>query len=232
MDRITNHPYVVKVYEWIQNPYVITAIAVIVVVYGSLMAPRLPPRVAHWFDYPVVKMIIIFIIVIVHRFSPIIALLIAVAFLLSIQTLTMYQSKEHPGLMSPEPTYEEQRQIGQELDQEMVQGASHSRDEVSQLNTPVMHNNLHPMNRPTANTTIQDQRVLDPDDPSHPGWKVLQEPNVNTAIYELNPPYAQKGQPETCTSTKPGRVRVNQPTIDLPEGGPTRYSAYHGYKVV
>lgn len=93
------------------------------------------------------------------------------------------------------------------------------------------NNNLHPMNRPTENTILQDQRVMDPNDPHHPGLKIYHNSNINTAIYELNPPYAQKGQPQTCTTSKMDRVIVNKPTIDLPEGGPTRYSAYHGYKV-
>lgn len=116
MNRITNHPYVVKVYDLIQNPYVITVIAVIVVLYGSLMAPRLPPNVARWFDYPFVKMLIIFMIVIIHRVNPMIALLLAVAFLLSIQTLTFYQSTEMKHFQSQpqmilhlrqQPSYEE-----------------------------------------------------------------------------------------------------------------------------
>lgn len=224
------HPYSVQLYEWIKNPYIITGIAVLVVVYGSFMVSKMPPTIAKWFEYPIVKIAIISLIVAIHRWSPMMALLMALVIVFSILTMTVTHGRKSTGPTDPveqRPDYLENQQIQQELQQE--------------LHTPIMHNNphpdtrsdereshlfndLHPMNRPTEETPFMDTRVLDPDDPTHPGWKVMNDPKVNTAIYELNPPFARKELP---TSEEP----MNQPSINVPLGGPTRYSAYHGYKI-
>jgi len=84
---------------------------------------------------------------------------------------------------------------------------------------------LHPINRPSEMTMMTSYRIEDPDHPNHPGWTVLKDPEINVAIYELNPPYARKDTVEEDCK----RSTINQSSINVPKGGPTRYSAMHGY---
>ena len=104
-------------------------------------------------------------------------------------------------------------------------------------------NILHPMNRPTKETTLISHRVEDPNDPNHPGWSILYKPNVDVSIYELNPPFLRKNLPNQFRNNK-GDIVPNEPStyppqyenfikpkVIPPRTSATRYSAYHGYPV-
>jgi hypothetical protein len=48
----------------------------------------------------------------------------------------------------------------------------------------VLAEGLHPRNRPTNETLYKETRIEDPDDPAQPGEKIVNDPNINVAIYE------------------------------------------------
>lgn len=204
-----------KIGGMVENPYIISAITIIVVFTIAFMAKKSTNPMGKWLTNPIFKLIYIFAILGVHKVSPKSSILLIIISLITAYILLRYES--HTPTIHPDdqqyqkPTEEENIQINQELSNEIASNA------VAQGS-----NVLHPFNRPTKNTLVHNNRIEDPDDPRHPGWNVLKNPAVNVAIFELNPPFAK------------GIVSSGTPTntmIDVPEGGPTRYSAYHGYEI-
>ncbi len=258
MDQIETYlkPYV----EYLKNPYVIGLIGIIGLVYGPLLAPKLPSPYAQWFDNPVFKVAFLIIVLIVSKISPTMAIILTLCLIISLQTLSRYRiftmanevsqiTANHP---KPDPTpkddpspsvtpKDESNQFNQELGEQLQEDKNQADAKTKQqpttqptwLNTikhaimPTNHqvqqedaNNspiraLHPFNRPTENTTALKKRVENPDDPSHPGWQLYGISNLNTALYELNPPFAGQQLPTQ--------------SIANPQKLASRYSAYHGY---
>lgn len=75
----------------LKNPYVVGVIGILAVVYGSLIAPQLPPNVAAWFANPFFKLFFIFLILAVRDISPTVAILLALGLIISIQTVNRYR---------------------------------------------------------------------------------------------------------------------------------------------
>lgn len=220
-----------KVKEWLGNPYVAGVIGILAVAYGGLMAPKLPQSIAKWFANPVFKMIFIFMILFAHKINPVLSIVLALAFIISIQTMIRYQVVDmvqfEKNPIYQKPSVAEVAQIKQEMSDDMVQRQMEQSDPVEQQE-PVQDPSvgLHPINRPTLETLYKDNRVEDPDDPRQPAIQMMNDPNLNVAIYELNPPYANKMLP---IGDEGGKLNVSG--IHVPKGGPTRYSAYHGYSI-
>ena len=184
------------------------------------MAHKLPPPIAQWFGNPLFKIILTIIILLVHWVSPVLSILLAIAFLISIQTLSMYQTEDALRKIKPNKkiTDDEANQINSEVTEEITRVTQdesvHSKDD---------RNVLHPINKPTKETIYADSKVMDPNSHEQPGYKLYNDEHIDTAIYELNPPFADKDLPMD-QKTVP-----NKATVNVVEGGPTRYSAYHGY---
>lgn len=70
------------------NPYVTAIIAVFTIAYAAIVAPKLPGPIAKLMDYTVVRIIILFLIAYMANSNPTAALMIAIAFLVSMNTLT------------------------------------------------------------------------------------------------------------------------------------------------
>jgi len=70
------------------NPYVTAIIAVFAIAYAAIVAPKLPGPIAMLMDYTVVRIIILFLIAYMANSNPTAALMIAIAFLVSMNTLT------------------------------------------------------------------------------------------------------------------------------------------------
>jgi hypothetical protein len=89
MDRIESitQPYV----EYLKNPYVVGVVGILAFVYGSKIAPKLQPPYAQWFDNPIFKVLFIFLILAVHQVSPTIAIVLTLALIISLQTLSRYK---------------------------------------------------------------------------------------------------------------------------------------------
>lgn len=73
------------------NPYLSGAISVFLVLYASLAAPKLPPFIASMFENTLFKILIFFLILAVRSYNPTVALLVAIGFLISMQTLSKYR---------------------------------------------------------------------------------------------------------------------------------------------
>jgi hypothetical protein len=70
------------------NPYVTAIIAVFAIAYAGIVAPKLPEPIANLMDYTIVRIIILFLIAYMANTNPTAALMIAIAFLVSMNTLT------------------------------------------------------------------------------------------------------------------------------------------------
>lgn len=95
-DLITNFDDNVK--GWLSfidsNEYVTAALGLFLIVYASYAAPRLPPNILKLFDYPVVKLIIFFLIVYAAKVNPTIAIIAAVGVMVTIHALNKMQFDE------------------------------------------------------------------------------------------------------------------------------------------
>jgi hypothetical protein len=74
------------------NPYVNASIITFLILYGALAAPALPPVFAKMFDFTLFKMFILALILIVNYHNPVIGILMAVGFFLSLQCLSRYKA--------------------------------------------------------------------------------------------------------------------------------------------
>ena len=160
---------------------------VLAILYGGYLAPHLPPSVAKWFTHPIFKIICFIVIILVYRWNPMVSLILSIAFIISLQTVSRQQlhhdllSHGHPHDRVSPSSLEESTQFTQEL--------------TEQMNLAEQPEPLHPLNRPTEETKYQYSRIIDPNDPDQPSNKLMQDPNIDTAIYELNPPYAHQKRP-------------------------------------
>jgi hypothetical protein len=319
MDQVET--YLQPVIDTLKNPYVVGVFGILAIVYGSFLAPELPPSVAAWFDNPIFKVLFIFLILAVQNINPVVAILLALGFIISMQTLNRYRvfsmanevsqmtaQKPASPPSQPMPTAEEMQQLNREADEAIKNQQNqnempmptpmpnsmrqqnqnempmptlmpNSMRQQSQNEMPMpmpMPNSmrhqdigvetyaqperkaeemgvldaegrpmesLHPMNRPTWETTALTQRVEDPNDPRNPGWKALAGPNVDVSLYELNPPFLRKnlpnqfGNPRSSVKSDDPQIYPPQygdmlPRMTPPQKGPSRYSAYHGYPVI
>lgn len=213
MERIQEYVNMGWVKGYVSNPYFAGVLGIVLVVYIGFMSHKLPTEISVWLMNPIFKLVVVFALMGIHRYKPIWAVVSAVAFMVILGLLTFHRS------MSKEQEYQqpgeaEVIQLKQEIDQGIPVAEMAPADDYSV--------GLHPKNRPTPETGLGDQRVIDPNDPAQPGNKIIQNPYSNTAVYELNPPFAINGEPQ-------GKDVINTPMVNLPPGGPTRYSAMHGY---
>lgn len=96
------------------NPYVASLVKIFFIMYAGMLAPKLPGAVAKLFDYTVFKILILALILYINNFSPDIAILVAVGFFISLQTLSRVklfdfagqyaQAKKFLGLQGSEAT--------------------------------------------------------------------------------------------------------------------------------
>lgn len=73
------------------NPYVSGTLIVLLLAYSGLVAPQLPNSIALLFESTVFKILFLFMILVVFKQNPTISLLMAIAFVLSMQTLSKYR---------------------------------------------------------------------------------------------------------------------------------------------
>ena len=122
------------------NSYVSTIISLILVLYACLAAPKLPKKVAKIFGNNVFKAIFMFLIAYTASKDPKVAIISAVALLVSINTLTKYESNriikktlrksvgKRTGHMSEESELSESQEeaVGEEYDSEEHAGEEHA----------------------------------------------------------------------------------------------------------
>lgn len=74
--------------DTLSNPYVASLVKIFFIMYAGMLAPKLPSAVAKLFDYTLFKILILTLFLYINNFSPDIAILVAVAFFISLQTLS------------------------------------------------------------------------------------------------------------------------------------------------
>jgi len=74
------------------SPYTGAALAICFLVFAAVVAPDLPPALAGLFANPVFKVLFMALILVMRRYSPVLALLVSVGFVLALQTLHRLQS--------------------------------------------------------------------------------------------------------------------------------------------
>ena len=73
--------------ELTSEEYVNAFLMIILIAYASLAAPRLPENIARLFDYPLTKLIVFFLIVYLAKHNVSVAIVSAVAVLITLMTL-------------------------------------------------------------------------------------------------------------------------------------------------
>jgi hypothetical protein len=86
---------------WLDNEYVAGALTIFLIVYASLAAPKLPNYIAKLFDYTLFKVVIFFLIVYIHKKNPTVALIAAIALMVSLMTLDKLKLTESMTAGSP-----------------------------------------------------------------------------------------------------------------------------------
>lgn len=76
------------------NPYVKALVTIFVIFYSGLAAPKLPKPIAKLFDYTAFKILVLALILLANQFDSSLSLMVAVAFFISLQTLTRYKVME------------------------------------------------------------------------------------------------------------------------------------------
>ena len=80
--------------EILSNKYVTTGISVILVLYAALLGPNLPPVIQKLFTNTIFRIIVLFMVVITANKEPKVAIMIAVAFILTLDYIYVLQAKE------------------------------------------------------------------------------------------------------------------------------------------
>jgi hypothetical protein len=73
--------------RWLDNEYVAGALTVFLIAYAGIAAPKLPSYIVKWFDYTLVKVVLFFLIVYLSKRNATVALVAAIALIVSIMAL-------------------------------------------------------------------------------------------------------------------------------------------------
>lgn len=73
------------------NQYFTSALTLFLVLYAGMAAPNLPPSIARLFSNPLFRLLILFVILVLRNYSPVVSILVAIGFTLSLQVLNMYE---------------------------------------------------------------------------------------------------------------------------------------------
>lgn len=90
MDTIQNYLDTLNfnLQQTLANPYVSSLVLMFFIFYAGLAAPALPDVIAQLFDYTLFKVLVLALILYVNNFSPQIAIIVAIGFFVSLQTLS------------------------------------------------------------------------------------------------------------------------------------------------
>ena len=80
--------------NFLRNEYVTAVVALFVVLYASNVAPRLPDFVTDLFNNPIFRVFILFLVAYVANKNPAIALLVSVAFVVTLNVINRQEAEE------------------------------------------------------------------------------------------------------------------------------------------
>ena len=78
----------------LSNKYVSTSISVILVLYAALLGPNLPPVIQKLFTNTIFRIIVLFMVILTANKEPKVAIMIAIAFILTLDYIYVLQAKE------------------------------------------------------------------------------------------------------------------------------------------
>jgi len=99
MDTVNNtlNNLNVQLLQFFNNQYVAAILLIVFIFYGGAVAPALPGFIAKLFDFTVFKIFILALILFTNNYNPQIAIVVAIGFFLSLQTLARYKLFEMAG---------------------------------------------------------------------------------------------------------------------------------------
>ena len=80
--------------EFFDNKYVTTSITIILGLYAALLGPNLPPFVQKLFTNTIFRIIVLFLVVVSGNKDPKLAIMIAIAFVLTLDYIYAQHAKE------------------------------------------------------------------------------------------------------------------------------------------
>ena len=178
----------------LDNVYISTAIKVFIGLYAAFAAPKLPPSLVNLMDNTLVRIVFAFVIVLTATRDPSIAILIDIAFIITLQTANKYRlintslSVSDPGESSWLPSAKEQ--MPEDEDEASSQDSQEQQDvnEMQMMEQSMPSNNLNePIIEPMASEPATEQptnsftaeyQFLDASSNSVPGAN--QESSVST----------------------------------------------------
>ena len=78
----------------LKNQYITTGISVVLVLYAALLGPNLPESVQKLFTNTIFRILVLFMVVVTANKEPKVAIMIAVAFVLTLDYIYVLQAKE------------------------------------------------------------------------------------------------------------------------------------------
>lgn len=121
-----NFDRIVKTYtSWFDNDYVSGFLIVFMIVYASMIAPKLPLSVAKLFDYTWFKLLLLFLIAFISKKNPKVALFSAIALVITIIVLNKLQLQQNI-LLSDLKSIISSQPIANSPDAQLLIGAAHS----------------------------------------------------------------------------------------------------------
>lgn len=115
----------------LSNPYVTAMVSLFIILYSGFAAPKLPKMAAKLFDHIIFKVLILALILYVNSFNPTIAILVAVGFFLSLQTLSRYNVMD----MASE-VFNIKKMLGQKQNEE---DSTHQEMDSEEVNADMMY---------------------------------------------------------------------------------------------
>ena len=80
-----------KVDDLFNNKYFFSTLSLFLVMYGGLAAPKLPINIAMWFEKPIIRILIFFLIAYLSTKNQSLALITAVGMVITLQTLSKHK---------------------------------------------------------------------------------------------------------------------------------------------
>jgi hypothetical protein len=98
----------------LDNQYVAGTVTLLIILYASLAAPKLPPRIAKVFGHNLFKLLFCFLIVYLSIKNVTIAIVLSIALIVSLQTLNRHSFEEQIRSWSPFSSPNQQPMMTQE----------------------------------------------------------------------------------------------------------------------
>lgn len=197
----------------LDNVYISTALKVFIGLYAAFAAPKLPPTLVNVMDNTLVRIAFAFVIVLTATRDPSLAIMIAVAFIITLQTANKYRlintslSVSQPGESTWLPSakdevvsqeddssvqeVQDQQQVQDMMDQQMMELSNPSNNLNEEIIEPMAS---QPISQEPTNSFTTQYQFLDASNNAVPGAN--QESSVSTFANQLSVQGLQENIPD------------------------------------